>query len=170
MLTKRRRRNIIFLNVLIFSLCILLFGNADISLKLNHATPFILLSLLVAFSVFSKTSYSAVAGFISGAFVDSIANSSYCFNTLALMLLAVGASLLSDRVFNKNLKAVVALCFLTTAVYYIFYWLIFINPSVSTTDSIAYLLQFALPSSLYTTLFIFPFYFLYKHWDKLRNE
>lgn len=170
MLSKSRRRTIVLLNILLFALCILLYGNAGTILKLNHATPFILLSLLVAFSVFSKISLSAVAGFISGAFIDSIANSSYCFNTIALMLLAVGVSLLSDRVFNKNLKGVTALCFLSCAAYYLFYWLIFINPSVDTTDSIAYLLQFALPSIIYTTLFIFPFYFLYRYWNKLKNE
>ena len=120
MLSKRKLRSIKFQNLLLFAACILLFGGAGFSLKLNHAYPFILLALLVAFSVFSKISHAAVAGFICGAFVDSISADSYCFNTAALMLLTVAACLLSDTVFNKNIKAVITLCFLTACAYYLF--------------------------------------------------
>lgn len=170
MLTKRKKRSITALNILLFAACILLFGNAGINLSIKHAYPFILLALLVAFSVFSKISHAAVAGFISGAFIDSVASGSYCFNTVILMLLAVAAVLLSNNVFNKNLKAVITLCFLTTVVYYLFYWLIFINPPLKAGDSIAYILQYALPSCIYTTVFVLPFYFLYKYWNKAVQE
>ncbi len=169
MLSNKKRGVIRFLNFLLFALCILLYGNAAFDMSIKNAYPFIMLALLVAFSVFSKISHAAIAGFICGAFADSIAANSYCFNTAALMCLTVGACLLSDNVFNKNLKAVITLCFLTVFCYYLLYWIFFIIPVLS-TGKVEYLLRFALPSAVYTTVFVIPFYFIYKYWYKLKTE
>lgn len=170
MLTKQKQRSIRFLSFLLFGVCILLFGSASIDLSIKNAYPFIILALLVAFSVFSKVSHSAVAGFICGAFADSIASETYCFNTIALMLLSVASCLIFDNLFNKNLKAAIFLCFLCTCIYYFFYFIFFIGPDVNISNSAEYLLQYALPSSAYTAVFVIPFYFIYKHWNRLRNE
>ena len=170
MLTKSKKISIAFLKFLLFTVCILLFGSSVIDLSIKTAYPFIVLALLVASAVFSKLSHCAFAGFICGAFVDSITSGTYCFNTITLMLLAVAACLFSDNVFNKNLKATITLCFICTFVYYLCYWLLFIRPAISTTANPQYILQYAIPSSLYTTVFVIPFYFIYKYWHRICNE
>lgn len=159
---KKRRFGVALLNFVLFAAAILLFGNTGIRLHIKHAYPFLILSLLTAYSCFSGVSRAALAGFLSGAFIDSVASGSYCFNTLAFMLLAVAASRLSSSVFNKNLKACITLCFLVTAAYYLLYWIIFIAFSLDFKGNSQYLLQYALPSCIYTTVFVIPFYFLYK--------
>lgn len=168
MLKKERHPIIFTLNILLFFFAIIFYGGG-IDISIGHAYPFIILALLVAFSVFAKVSHAAVAGLISGAFIDSVSTGSYCFNSIALLLLAVGACLLSANVFNKNLKAVFALCFLSAVVYYLFYWLVFIAFSVKGNENIEYLLRYALPSALYTSFFAIPFYLIYKHWNKIKN-
>ncbi len=164
---KNRHIGITVLNVLLFFAAILLFGNTEIPLHIKHAYPFVLLSLLTAFSCFSNVTLCTLAGFLSGAFIDSIASNSYCFNTITLMLLAVAANRLSISVFNKNLKACVTLCFFVTLAYYLLYWLCFVALSLGFKENSQYLMQYALPSCVYTTVFVVPFYFLFKKQNKI---
>lgn len=159
---KNRLTAITFLNIFLFAAAILLFGNTGISLHIKHAYPFLVLSLLTAYSCFYSVSRAALAGFLAGAFIDSVASGSYCFNTLALMLLAVAANRLSNSVLNKNLKACLALCFFISLIYYSFYWIFFIAFSLGFKENLGYLLQYALPSCIYTAVLVVPFYFLYK--------
>lgn len=157
-----RRASITVLNIFLFAAAILLFGSTELSLNIKHAYPFLVLSLLTAYSCFYNVSLSALAGFLSGAFIDSVAAGSYCFNTIGLMLLAVAANRLSTSVLNKNLKACLTLCFIISLTYYLFYWLVFIAFSLGLKENLQYLLQYALPSCIYTSVFVVPFYFLYK--------
>ncbi|MGI6279087.1 MAG: hypothetical protein ACOYJS_00830 [Acutalibacteraceae bacterium] len=170
MVSKKHHAGITFLNILIFFTAILMHGNFESLLYIEQSKPFILLALLTAYSTYSKFGWAAFAGALSGAFVDSTASGSYCFNTIGLMLLAALVCLLSNSVFNKNLKAAAVLCFIVSMIYFLTHWLILIAFKTSAGDNIEYLLQTALPNSLYTTVFILPFYFLYKHWNKKRNE
>lgn len=170
MQSRKKQGKIIFLNFLIFFTAILLYGSVNIDLSIKNAYPFVLLSVLTAFCVFSKISYAAAVGFVSGIFIDSISSKSYCFNTIALMLLGVAVCLLANNIFNKNFKAVLVLCFLTALLYFFLYWLVFIAFSLKGTSNITYLLNYVLPSSFYTAVFVIPFYFLYRYWNKLLNE
>ncbi len=152
---------------ILFAVVLLLFGCVDLSI--SNAYPLVPFSLIVAYSCFAQGPSLVVAlGLLSGVVMDSFASKAYCFNTLALGLISCGCYLLSAFVFNKNLKATLALCFLLASVYFIFYWLIFICFSVSFEDSVTYLLQYALPSSVYTSLFSAPFYFIFKKLDSLK--
>ncbi len=156
---------------LIFFAVIILFGSGIINLDIKTAHPFVVLSLLVAFSCFASGFSSCIfAGIVTGACVDSIAADSYCFNTLALMLLAVGAYLLSNNVFNKNLKATLALCFLLSLVYYLIHWLVFIAFSLDFRENLEYLLQHVFPSCLYTAVFCIPFFLIYNKLKKSKSE
>lgn len=169
MLKKKRHPVIAILSFALFFFAIFFYG-CGIDISIGHAYPFIILAVLTAYSVFTKISHAAVAGLISGAFIDSVSTGSYCFNSIMLLILSVGACLLSANVFNKNVKAVTTLCFLSTVVYYVFYWLVFIVFSLKGNENMEYLLDYALPSALYTAIFVIPLYFLYKYWNKIRNN
>ena len=158
MLRKKHHPLLFFANALIFT-SIILFDTselADISIK--TATPMLVLPLLCAYAFFAKTHHCLVAGAITGAFIDSVSQDAYCFNTVALMLLTVAVALASNNLFNKNIRAAVVLTLLASAVYYIFLWLFFYISRYDMQSSIGYLLKYAFPSAVYTTVFIFPFY------------
>ena len=170
MLKKKKHWGIMYLNFLMFFLTLTLFGGSGISLKLFGAVPILILSLLVSYSSFNSLTASAAVGFISGAALDRISADSYCFNTLALLILAVGANLLADHVFNRNLKATIVLCFISAVLYYIFYWLLFISFSLPPKESVTYFISWVLPSCLYTAVLTIPFYFIYKFFKKIKDE
>ena len=170
MLAKKRYPKIFILNILIFFLCIVFHGVIGVNLAIRNAYPFVILSLLTAYSCFSDVSRCAAAGFICGAFIDSIAAGSYCFNTLFFMCVSTLLCVMSDTVFNKNLKAALTLCLLSAVLYYLLNWLLFIAFSADSSENMLYLLKYALPSSLYTAFAVIPFYYLYRRWYRIRNE
>ncbi len=159
---KKTTKKAIFLNFLLFLGISLLFSSDAVNISVNTATPLLPLSLLVAFSCYYSLNLSAVFGFLSGAVLDSVATGSYCFNTIFMLILGVLANLLLNTVFNKNWKAVFALCSLLSVLYYLVYWVIFIAFSLDFDGNTLYLLQYALPSSLYTGVVSLIFYFIYK--------
>lgn len=136
--------------------------NLDISIK--TATPIILLPLLTAFSMFSSPGTAAAVGLILGICMDGAASGVLCFNAVVLMLSATMASALSSRLFNRNVRSAFILTLAVTLVYFILRWLIFYAFSVSARDNLRYLLHFAFPGAVYTVLFIFPFYFIFKRY------
>jgi cell shape-determining protein MreD len=131
---------------------------ADISIK--TATPFILLPLITAYSIFAPFGYSLAAGLISGAFIDSVSSRAYCFNTIMLMLIATFVCMASSYLFNKNIKSAAVLALITSGAYFIFLWLFFYSGTGSMEDSVGFLLKYAFPSAVYSAVFIFPFYYL----------
>lgn len=169
-MTKKRHSGISATIILMFFLSLTLFSGSGINLSIFGAYPLLYLSLLTAFSGYSSLSRSAVAGLICGIVLDSVTLGSYCFNAVCLMLLAVFANLLAERVFNRNLKATVFLCLLVSVIYYLFYWLFFIAFSLKFDSNLEYLLKFALPSSIYTALTVIPFYFIFKRFTKIKSE
>lgn len=160
---KRKYGPLIFIiNIAVFFVVILLHTSeiADISIK--TATPFLLLPLLTAFSVFAPMRHSVVAGFISGALIDSVSSRAYCFNTILFMLIAVSVCLAASNLFNKNIPSAIVLSLLVAGVYYVLLWIFFYSIPGSMEDSLGYLLKYALPSAVYSAAFIFPFYYLYR--------
>ena len=169
-MTKKRHGGISAIIFLMFFLSLTLFSGSGISLKIFGAYPLLFLSLLTAYSGYSSLSHSAATGLICGIVLDSVTQGSYCFNSVCLMLLAVFANLLAERVFNRNLKATVFLCLLVSIIYYLFYWLFFTAFDLNMSSNLEYLLGFALPSSIYTALTVIPFYFIFKHFTKKKTE
>jgi len=170
MLEKKRHPGIVLSNIALFFVCILLYGSTEIDLSIMNAYPFVLLALLAAYSVFAEISFAAAAGFISGAFIDSVSGGGHCFNTIVFMFLAVSVCLLANNVFNKNLKAVITLCFLSAVAYFFLYWIAFIAFSLNTDENTNFLLRYAIPSAVYTTFFVISFSFLYKFFNQKRNS
>lgn len=163
MLTKKHHPLIFFANLFIFFAAVLLHTSEIIDISIKNATPILLIPLLTAFSVFSESGAAAVTGFICGAFLDSVTSGAYCFNTAVLMLIGFSVSCAANSLFNRNVFAAAVLSLIASAVYFILVWLVFHAIGVSVQSSLLYLLSYALPSAIYTAVFIFPFYFLYKH-------
>ena len=162
MLKKQRHWGIFALVFGMFFLSLTLFGGSGISLAISGVSPVLVLSLLIPFCSYNRISTCVLVGILCGAVVDSTSADSYCFNTIAFLVLVVLAYLLASSVFNRNLKAGIVLCLILTLVYYLFYWLIFIAFSLNFGDNLRYLLQYAVPSSVYTAVLSAPFYFIFK--------
>lgn len=170
MLKTKRHWGIFALTVVMFFLSLTLFSGSGISLSVLGVAPLLVLSLLIPYCAHNSVMASGVTGFLCGAVLDSVAADSYCFNTIALLILAVSANLLAHSVFNRNLKATIALSLLLSLIYFIFYWIIFIAFSLDFSGNSKYLLQIALPSSVYTAVLSAPFFFIFKHFERKRNE
>lgn len=160
---------IFLFNLLIFFAVIMFDSNPLVDISIRNATPLIILPLITAFSVFGSSRVSAAVGFFAGALLDSTAGGTYCFNTICFFVIGIGVYLAANNLFNKNVYAVTALALITATLYYTIYWLTFMAFGVGIENSLIYLLSYGLPSAFYSTVFIFPFYYLYKYFYKLKN-
>lgn len=170
MLEKKSHPGIFFLNVLIFFLLIIFHTSEFINISIKTATPLLLLPMLTAFAIFEPFGISATAGFIIGAFLDSVADGSYCFNTLVLMLIGGFVSLFANNLFNKNIFAAAVLSLISCIIYYVLLWFSFHLFGRTVYDSLSYLLGYGFPSAVYSAVFIFPFYFLHRHFNKIKTQ
>ncbi len=167
----KKNHPFIFLATAFLFFAVTIFDSAaGFSITIKSATPLVILPLLTAFSVFTDIKKAAFAGFLSGACVDSVARESYCFNTIALMLIATAVCLLSDTLFNKNIRAATVLSLFTAVLYFVLNWFVFDAIGHGSKQSLEFLFSYSLPSALYTSLFIFPFYFIFKHFDNIKNQ
>ena len=170
MLKNKRHPVILILNILFFFVVILFHYTNAFNLKIYTATPMLVLPLLVAFSLFSSVSKAAAVGLFSGIFMDSVASGSRSFNALILMLIAAFVCVASNNLFNKNIQSAVVLSLICCIFYFVVYWIVFHTFSKELESSLAYLLKYALPSAVYSAAFIFPFYYIYKHFNKIKSE
>jgi len=169
MLAKKVHPWIFVLNIIVFSAVLLFDSNGFIDITISNATPLLALPLLTGFSIFASPKAGAIAGLITGAVLDSVAVGSYCFNAIAFLLIGVLVSLASNNLFNKNIRAAVALSIIIAVIYYTAYWLTFMAFGVGMKNSLIYLLSYGIPSAFYSAVFIFPFFYLYKHFDRIAN-
>ncbi len=170
MLYKKSHPFIVIFTLLIFFAVIIADSAKGFDISIKTATPFLILPLLLAFSVFADVKKSALAGFILGACADSVASGSYCFNTIALLIIGTAVCLTANNLFNKNIRATVALSLLTAVAYFFAQWLVFHAIGFSAKDSLEYLFSYSLPSAIYTSVFAIPFYFIFKTFDKIKNN
>lgn len=170
MLYKKSHPFIAVFTFLIFFAVIILDSADSLDISVKTATPFMLLPLLLAFSVFADVKKSAFAGIILGACADSVASGSYCFNTIALLIIGTAVCLAANNLFNKNIRAALVLSLLTAVAYFFAQWLTFHAIGYTAKDSLEYLFSYSLPSAIYTSVFVIPFYFIFRHFDKLKNQ
>ena len=165
MLYKKKHPLIAFLTVFVFFAVIILnFSDGFSIISIKTATPFIILPVLCAYSLFSDIKRAAFAGFITGACADS------CFNTIALLIIGVGVCLAANNLFNKNIRAAAVLSLIVSVLYFGADWLIFHTIGFNMQHSLEFLFSFSLASAIYTSVFVIPFYFLFKHFDKVKNQ
>ena len=156
-------------HILLFFTVLLLHSTISSHLRIGRAFPMVILPLLTAFSMFSPVMPAAVAGFLSGLFLDGTESGVFCLNTITLMLIAVFVSVLSDNLFNRNIRSALCLSFFAAVAYFIVKWLAlyaFRNPM---QDSLYYLLYYGLPSVLYSEVFLFLFYPIYRRIARLKG-
>lgn len=165
-----RNRLVVTVNILLFFLVTIFYLSDIADISIGNATPMILLPLLTAFSWFSTTKKAAFTGFLVGGCIDSVAHDSYCFNTITFMLIGVFVCLAANNIFNKNGRAAMVMSLITSVVYFTLNWAFFHAFGTSVEESFAYLLRYAIPSAVYTAVFIIPFYYLYKLLEKYKAQ
>lgn len=170
MQTKKRHPWIALINVLLFFTVFIIHYTDIIDISIKNANPLIILPLITAFSMFSQPGAAAAAGLASGVLMDSSASGAICFNAIVIMLSAVCVSVCSNNLFNRNIRSAVMLSVLISLIYFLLRWVIFYAFKNGAHDNLTYILSYAFPSILYTNLFIFPFYFLYRYFDKRINS
>lgn len=170
MLYKKSHPFITLFTVLIFFSVIILDSTKGFDISIKTAAPFLLLPMLLAFAVFGSTSKSAVLGLVLGACADSVASGSYCFNTIVLLIIGTAACLCANNLFNKNIRATVVLSFIFSIIYYFAQWVIFHAIGHTSKAALEYLFSFSLPSAMYTSIFILPFYFIFRYFDKISQS
>ncbi len=170
MLYKKSHPFITLFTFLIFFCVIILDSAKGFNISIKTATPFLLLPMLLAFTVFASTTKSAVCGLILGACADSVASGSYCFNTIALLVIGTAACLCANNLFNKNIRAAIVLSFVFSVLYFFAQWVTFHAIGYTSRAALQYLFSYSLPSAIYTSLFIIPFYLIFKHFDKISQS
>ena len=152
---------LIVINALLLTV-LLLFHYSGASIAISTANPMALLALLVAIIMFASEIAGVLTGMLIGIVLDSVTSTPIGFNTLTLTLISFAAALISHYLFNRNLKAAVTLCLLFAFAYFFARWLIGFAFSGDVEDSFVYLIRYAVPSAVYTTVFIVPFFYIEK--------
>lgn len=166
----KRMRFVTTINIILFAV-VILFHTSDIAdISIGNATPLLLLPLITAFSIFNSPGKSVLAGFIAGACMDSVSGATYCFNTVCFMLIALFICLAANNLFNKNIRAAAVLSIISAGAYFVALWLTFHVFGRGVQDSLGYLLGFAFPSAVYSAVFIFPLFYLYRYFEKIRTQ
>lgn len=146
----------------VFALLFLIHSTGEPLVIVRSATPFLLLPMLTAYSMFNDELPSCVVGAVVGGCVDSISITPSCFNTIILMIICLGTSFISKYLFNINVRSAIVLSVMGNALYYITRWLICYAFSTPITDSLIYIFEYALPSVVINSIFVIGFYFMEK--------
>ncbi len=162
MTINKKRALKVAINLFLFVVLLLFQYNSGISIKIAGANPLLPLALLFAVSMFVGELSAALIGLAVGVYMDGITATPVGFNAIILFLLALLVSLTVKYLFNNNIRSAIAVCLIATGIYFAFRWLL--GFAFSGIDiSLGYLTQFALPSTLYTSAFMIPFYYLEKY-------
>lgn len=161
---------ITIINVLIFFVSMLFYYTGVLPLTIKGITPLLILPILTAFSIFNTPVVSAVAGLFCGVFMDANALDSYCFNAIVLVIIGAFVTVSSNNLFNKNIFAAMVLSLITAVFYFTLQWVVFETNNITIKDSLIYLLKYALPSAVYSAVFIIPFYYLYRYFERRKES
>lgn len=149
------------INTVLFSVLILL-HYSGVTVKIGTANPFAALALLVAVIMFSNEVTGVLTGALIGIVLDSMTSTPIGFNTITLIIVSFCATLISHYLFNRNLKAAIALCLIFSALYFSARWMTVFALKSDIAASFKYLINYAATSTVYTTVFVIPFFYLEK--------
>ena len=167
----RKTKNTFFIiitNALMFTV-LLLFHYSGATIAISTANPMAALALLAAIIMYAGEAAGVLTGVLLGIVLDSVTSTPIGFNTVTLTVLSFLAMLISHFLFNRNLKAALTLCLLFSFAYFFARWLVLFAFAGDTAGSYMYLIRYALPSAVYTTVFIIPFYYAEKFIFKKLN-
>ena len=134
---------------------------SGLSLKISTATPVLLLPLVIVIACFLKEWVGFWFGFASGVMLDIFMADSRIFNTIAFIVVGIGAGLLFHYFFNRNIKAVILGGLIICFVYFFFKWL-FLSVFKGDASAFALLCRYEIPSAIYSAVFLVPFFFFVK--------
>ena len=125
------------------------------SVAIFGAMPDLVLIALFCYSIVEGKERGAMAGVLTGLFVDLMSGGVFGFHTLIYMYLGVAAGILGNHVFGKNaLTAMMITCILS-----LLYGFVLAN--------IGYmLLQITLPSAVYNAVISFFVYLLFENMSR----
>ena len=167
---KTKHPLITVLNILIFFISPLFYYTGILPLSIKGITPLLILPILTAFSIFNSPLVSAITGLLCGVFMDANTLDSYCFNAIMLVVLGTFVSVASNNLFNKNIFSAIVLSLITAIFYFVLQWAVFEINNITTKDSLIYLLKYALPTAVYSAVFIIPFYYLYRYFERRKES
>ncbi|MEE0947017.1 MAG: rod shape-determining protein MreD [Acutalibacteraceae bacterium] len=156
-----KKRKFPYLEAIIGFVLFIFHYTSLIDVTVRTASPFILLPLCVAVSMYYGEFTGLIFGLVCGIFCDSVSSGTVCFNTLILMLLGFFIGILAKNIFNRNFPAALVLSLIACATYFLIKWCVFYL-SGDVEGKVYYLLWFLAPSAFYTALFIIPFYYFEK--------
>ena len=152
----------------VFSLALALFvfdSTGILTLNLGTLHPLTLIPLLVAVGLTAREWAGLMLGTLFGVLLDITASGSYFFNLITLAVIGCVCGLLSSYRVNDNIYSALALSLFASISYFSLKWVCFcLIPAHR--DVWGYLLKYALPSAIYTALFVIPFYYLIKYISK----
>lgn len=136
--------------------------NGVFSLKIGTASPMLMLSLCICYSMFGGELFSVIFALCLGFLTDGAASGTKgFFNTIVFIVLSLAVSMIVLYLFNNNFRSGLVLGILGSAVYYILRF-IFCVPRSSLQNSVSYLLGTLMPSVIYTATITLALYFLVK--------
>lgn len=156
----KRHWGIAILQLVMFTFLFLLHYSGLLSISSLHANPLILLPFLVAYCMFAQELSAALSGMLVGIFMDAFSSSGSYFHTILFFIIGCTVSVLVHYLLNNNFRTGIMLSLVATLFYFALRWLFFHAFTEDITNSAGYLMRYALPSVIYTNLFIIPFYFL----------
>ncbi len=162
MATKRERIFALSINFLLFFILAFVHNTGFRPFSIGNANPFSVFALLIAFSMFATEWSSCFAGLFLGIFIDGASSNGSIFHTVIFFLAALFVSVTSRYLFNNNIKAAVVICLICSLFLFGTKWIIFYGFNLGVNESVTFLLKSALPSAVYTTVFILPFYYFEK--------
>lgn len=141
-----------------FCLVLLLVQSTGIAtLQIGTASALLMLPATVLAGYYFKEFAGVLFGFVSGALLDVFSSTTY-FNAIALAFCGFISGLIMSRLFNSNITAVVVLNLSASFLYFFAKWVVlyaFVDPA-----PMFILLNFSLPSAIYTAVCGIVMYFL----------
>ncbi len=159
-----RRNNNILQAVCYIALFFILFMisfTEVLPLRIGNAYPFPIIAAVITVSYYYGEWTAFYSGLIVGIFADAVMAESLIANTLTLSVIGCLSGFLLRFYMNKNIFSVAFLSLCGAAFFFTARWISYFS-AIGFNDSLTYLLFFALPSGLYSALFIFPIFYLGK--------
>lgn len=168
MIKPKKHWGIAILQLLMFILLFLLHFSGVLAINSLHATPLIVLPFMIAFCMFSQELPAALTGMTVGIFMDAFSSVDSYFHTVLFFIIGCTVSVLVHYLLNNNFRTSIVLSLVATLLYFTLRCLFFYS-SGGMVNSTGYLMRYALPSVIYTNLFIVPFYFLQSYINKRKS-
>lgn len=159
MTKKSERIFAIGVNFLLFLILAFAHNTGFRPFSIGKANPFSVFALLIAFCMFASEWSSCFAGLFLGIFMDAVSANGSIFYTVAFFIVALFVTVSSRHLFNNNIRAAVVICLICSVVLFGARWLLFYAFNLPVNESMGFLLKASLPSAIYTTVFIIPFYY-----------